>query len=138
METASAREILAREVALLGENQAQAIHRLLHDLNLVPPQAEKVISARDACRVANRWLLLHVGNLLSAGEPVFLPGPRQVWQIPVQTHFERPGVATFISVDALSGEVIANEATPETVLKAVQQFVANGDSDPALQATTSR
>ncbi len=129
MQAASARELLAREVTLLEETQAQAIRRLLHDLNLLPAQTEKVIPARDACRAANRWLLMYVGNLLSAGEAAFIPGPRPAWQIPVRTHFEHSGVASFVTVDALSGEVIADETTAESVLRAVQRFVANGTSD---------
>ena len=78
-------------------------------------QAE-VLSAEAARREANYWLLENVGNLLRADNPELVVGERLLWRIDIALTSPkqgRVGVIGRIELDAITGEVLADETLIE-------------------------
>lgn len=128
MQTISAREKLAHEIMSLSDQQATAIRRMLHDLNLIPRPTDEIVPATAARRAANKWLLLHMGDLLSAGEPTLVPEDPLVWRVPVVVHYERKGVAASVRVNAPTGDVMADEETVPMLRQTVEDYIAHDTS----------
>jgi hypothetical protein len=85
----------------------------------------RVISAREARRRVNAWLVREVGNLLMGGQPEFIPGDQPMWQVPVIVAGSPDQPAGSIYVDARSGELLVNESTPGQILSHVQFAVSH-------------
>ena len=67
------------------------------------------ISAVVAKQKVNRFLSMNAGNMLAAGEPELVVGPKLLWRVPVL--FGTPAKGTLgrvgeLSVDADTGEVL--------------------------------
>lgn len=81
------------------------------------------MDARTARRIVSTWLVRDVGNLLMGGEPEYIPGERPVWRVPVVVTHGRQGCATFVDVDAQTGDLLLSEDAPQKVLAGVQALV---------------
>ena len=81
------------------------------------------MDARTARRKVSTWLVRDVGNLLMGGEPEYIPGERPVWRVPVVVTHGRQGCATFVDVDAQTGDLLLGEDAPQKVLAGVQALV---------------
>jgi hypothetical protein len=81
------------------------------------------VYARTARRKVSTWLVRDVGNLLMGGEPEYIPGERPVWRVPVVVTHGRQGCATFVDVDAQTGDLLLSEDAPQKVLAGVQALV---------------
>jgi len=92
-------------------------------------QHQPPVEARAARRAVSAWLVSEVGNLLMGGEPVYVPGDRPVWRVPVLVSRGRQGCATHIHVDAYTGDLLITAETPEKVLRDVQTFIAGSASN---------
>jgi hypothetical protein len=88
-----------------------------------------VVDARTARRKVSAWLVRDVGNLLMGGEPEYVPGERPVWQVPVLVTHGRQGCATFVDVDARTGDLLITQDTPRQVLTNVQALIAGSPSN---------
>lgn len=89
----------------------------------------RAIGAREARRQVSAWLVSEVGNLLMGGQPEFVPGDRPVWRVPVIVGSVRDHWVDSISVDARTGELMIDAATPSLILSHVQATV--GDTSPS-------
>jgi hypothetical protein len=87
-------------------------------------QRQGTVDARTARRRVSAWLVRDVGNLLMGGEPEYVPGERPVWRVPVLVTHGRRGCATFVDVDAQTGDLLITQDTPQQVLANVQAFIA--------------
>ena len=90
-------------------------------------QAE-VLSAEVARRRANVWLLDHIGNLLRAESPELVLGDRLVWRVDVMLTSPsrgRVGVIGRLELDALTGDVLADESLAEELLPRARVLTAN-------------
>ena len=90
-------------------------------------QAE-VLSAEVARRRANVWLLEHIGNLLRAESPELVLGDRLVWRADVMLTSPsrgRVGVIGRLELDALTGDVLADESLAEELLPRARALTAN-------------
>jgi hypothetical protein len=83
------------------------------------------VDAQTARRKVSMWLVRDVGDLLMGGEPEYVPGERPVWRVPVVATYGRQGHATFVDVDARTGDLLIAGDTPQKVLADVQ---ASADS----------
>ena len=94
--------------------------------------AEINISAYVARQKANRFLILHVGDQLCAGEPELAVGPRLLWRIPVQYSPSRRGMLGIVGhllIDAESGEVtVADGQTIEDLMERAEAIYARTTS----------
>jgi hypothetical protein len=83
----------------------------------------RIVTSAKARRTANSWLCLEIGDRLLAGEPELLVGDRLVWRVPVQWTSPTTGVLARsigqIMVDAVSGEILANQATAQEIQQRV-------------------
>jgi len=81
------------------------------------PEGQRVsVDARTARRKVSAWLVRDVGNLLMGGEPEYVAGERPVWRVPVVAPHSRQGRATFVDVDAQTGDLLVTDDTPQKVL----------------------
>ena len=90
-------------------------------------QAE-VLSAEAARREANFWLLENVGNLLRADNLELVLGDRLVWRSDiVLTSPTRGtiGVVGRLEIDAITGEVLADETLAEELTPYAHALTAN-------------
>jgi len=87
------------------------------------------VDARTARRKVSAWLVRDVGNLLMGGEPEFVPGECPIWRVPVLVTYHRQGCATFVNVDARTGDLLITEDAPQRVLSDVQAFIAGSTSN---------
>ena len=88
-----------------------------------------LVDARTARRKVSTWLVRDVGNLLMGGEPEYVPGERPVWRVPVIAPRGRQGRATFVDVDAQTGDLLVANDTPQKILADVQASVADSASN---------
>jgi hypothetical protein len=66
------------------------------------------VSADEARRQVDRWLLHEVNSQMGAEQPVLVVGARSVWRVPVYwstPHAGRVGAVGSVEVDVLSGEM---------------------------------
>ena len=66
------------------------------------------VSADEACRQVNNWLLDEVSYMVGAGEPLLVIGKKVVWRVPVlltATHIGEVGAIGAIDVDVQTGEM---------------------------------
>lgn len=66
------------------------------------------VSADEARRQVDRWLLHEVNVQMGADQPVLVVGARSVWRVPVYwstPHAGRVGVVGHVEVDVLSGQM---------------------------------
>lgn len=90
-------------------------------------QAE-VLSAEAARRQANFWLLEHVGNLLRAEPPELVLGDRLVWRADIVLTSPRRGrVGTVgrLEIDAITGEILANDKLAEEIIPLAANLTAH-------------
>jgi hypothetical protein len=90
-------------------------------------QAE-VLAAEVARRRANVWLLEHIGNLLRAESPELVLGERLVWRVEVMLTSPsrgRVGLLGRLELDAITGDVLADESLAEELLPRAQALTAN-------------
>jgi hypothetical protein len=88
-------------------------------------QRRTSVDARTARRKVSTWLVRDVGNLLMGGDPEYVPGERPVWRVPVVVTYGRQGSATFVDVDARTGDLLITKETPHQVLADVQAFAGS-------------
>lgn len=98
---------------------------LLQFAEFLVEKQPSTVSAREARRQVSVWLVREVGNLLMGGQPEFVPGDRPVWRVPVVVAGGGGQWAGTISVDARSGELLIDDATPGRLLNHVQTIVGN-------------
>ena len=70
-----------------------------------------------ACQNANVYLLMNVGNMLSAGEPVLFLGERPYWKVPVFCafpEFNRREKIGELAVDIDSGAILLEQSYPSS------------------------
>ena len=90
-------------------------------------QAE-VLSADAARREANYWLLENVGNLLRADNLELLLGDQLVWRIDIvltSSTRGQVGVVGRIELDAITGEVLADETLAQELAPRAHALIAN-------------
>ena len=90
-------------------------------------QAE-VLSAEAARREANYWLLKNVGNLLRADNLELLLGDQLVWRIDIVLTSPargQVGIVGRIELDAVTGEVLADETLAEELTPRAHDLVTN-------------
>ncbi len=78
------------------------------------------VSAEEARRTVDRWLLDQVSYMLGAEEPVFVIGAQTGWRVPVAysaPHVGRVGVAGHVKVDAQTGEILDPDETKTLLLQ---------------------
>jgi len=103
------------------------------DINITPFVARQNV---------NVFLLNHVGNLVSAGEPsLLINGDRLRWKVPVRCALPSKGMASVgeVAVDVNTGEILLEESTP-SVLEALQNAVerAYATAERATPSTGNR
>jgi hypothetical protein len=94
-------------------------------------EATVSISAVDAQRSVNGWLLDNVSHLAMADEPRLLLGSRTAWRVPVLLSSLRrapQGPIGYIEVDAESGQLFVTSDTAETL-------IANGRTVSSLRSS---
>ena len=94
-----------------GANNAQHVNIVVH-------VTAQVLAPDVVRRKASGWLIDYVGNLLHAEQPQLLLGERLAWQFQVALTSPRRGTVGYIGLlhmDAITGEVIAPEATTATL-----------------------
>ncbi len=87
-------------------------HQTVH-LHIVPPHVH--ITAEEARRKVNRFLLDNVSYLMGAARPTLAETDRLVWRVPVVLTYPDKGAVGeigVIDVDAEQGDVLT---TPETI-----------------------
>ena len=90
-------------------------------------QAE-VISDETARREANYWLLENVGNLLRADNPELVLRDRLVWRVDVALTSPtrgQVGIVGRIEIDAITGEVLADETLAEELTPRAHALITN-------------
>jgi hypothetical protein len=102
---------------------------ILHFAEFLLRQRTASIDARSARRKVSAWLVRDVGNLLMGGEPEYVAGERPVWRVPVIVTYGRQGRATFVDVDARTGDMLITKDASQRVLADVQAFVAGSTSN---------
>ena len=76
------------------------------------------ITAFVACQNANVFLLNHLGNLVSAGDPALqVAGDRLRWKVPIRCALSKKGMQTIgdLAVDVNTGEILLSESTPSNL-----------------------
>jgi hypothetical protein len=66
------------------------------------------VSAAEAKRQVDRWLLHEVNSQMGAEQPILVVGERSVWRVPVYwsaPHVGHVGIVGSVAVDVLSGEM---------------------------------
>ncbi len=66
---------------------------------------------------ANVYLLMHVGNMLSAGEPILSLSARPYWKVPVYCafpEFQRREKIGELAVDVNSGAILLEQSFPSS------------------------
>lgn len=110
---------------VLEQLTAEQKHSVFHYAESLLQQSQERIEARTAQRKVGAWLVSEVGNLLMGGAPEFVPGARPVWRVPVLVTKERRGQATFVDVDAQTGQLLIDDQTPSRIMRDVHAFVAH-------------
>jgi hypothetical protein len=98
-------------------------------INLVVHISTEVIAPEVARKRANGWLVDNVGNLLLAETPELLAGEKMVWRIQVVLSYPtrgRVGTIGTIDLDAVTGEVLANDAVIERLHTDAAHSLYNG------------
>lgn len=84
----------------------------------------KVISEVRARRIANGWLLWNIGERIAVGNPELLLDEKLLWRFPLRWTSVKEGILSELTaelrIDALSGEVLANESTSAEIHARVQ------------------
>lgn len=102
---------------------------VLHFAEFLLQKRQVTVDARSARRQVSSWLVREVGNLLMGGEPEYMPGEPPLWRVPVLVTHSRQGCATYVDVDARTGNLLINQNSPQKVLADVKAFVANSTSN---------
>lgn len=102
---------------------------LLHFAEFLLERRTASVNARSARRKVSAWLVRDVGNLLMGGEPEYVAGERPLWRVPVIVSHGRQGHATFVDVDARTGDLLITKDAPQRVLADVQAFVTGSTSN---------
>jgi hypothetical protein len=83
----------------------------------------RIVAPARARRTANGWLCLEVGDRMLAADPELLVSDRLIWRVPVQWTSPTTGVLAQsvgqIMVDAVTGEILANQATAQEMQQRV-------------------
>ncbi len=82
------------------------------------------VSAEQARRTVNRWLLEQVSDMLHAESPTLVVDDRIVWRVPTvltATHVGAVGVVGMVEVDAVTGALIdADQRLEELTVNGVR------------------
>ena len=99
-----------------------------HTLDItVTVRARIEVDAETAQRKATGWLVSEVGNLLIGDTPALVIADRAAWRVPVLLTSPSCGIVGTIGsvdVDAQTGEVLADEALGQRILKDAHQQIA--------------
>lgn len=83
------------------------------------------ISAEDAQRKVNRWVLDEISCVMGAEEPTLVVGQRAVWHVPViltAPHIGHVGTAGIVEVDAGTGEMDDSPECKTAILEGAQKL----------------
>lgn len=83
------------------------------------------ISAEEARRQVDRWLLHEVNMQMGADEPILVIGKKSVWRVPIYwstPHVGRVGIVGSIEVDVLSGEMDGSDQRKTALLQRTQEL----------------
>lgn len=84
----------------------------------------RIISAVHAKRIANGWLLWNIGERIAVGSPELVLDERLLWRFPLRWTAAKTGVlaelAVELRINALTGEVLADESTSIEIHACVQ------------------
>jgi hypothetical protein len=114
---ASSFELLEAVVEKLAPEDSQAVLRFAEFLL---QRQRSSVDARAARRKVSTWLVREVGNLLMGGEPTYFATERPVWRVPVVAPYAPPGPATWVDVDAQTGELLIVAGSAQKVLSSVE------------------
>lgn len=82
------------------------------------------VTAEQAQRAVNRWLLEQVSDMLHAEPPILVVNGRTVWRVPTvltATHVGVVGVVGTVEVDAVTGDLIdADQRREELTVNGVK------------------
>jgi hypothetical protein len=95
--------------------------------------AEMRVTANDARELADEFLLMEVGDLLSAGEPSLRVGDRLAWEVPILLSSASHGTLGEVGrlvVDAETGEIRFTEQDRQEV-KASAKALSGSTAPPA-------
>lgn len=115
--------------AVLEQLTPEESRTVLRFAEFLLQQHRAPVDARTARRKVSAWLVREVGNLLMGGEPEYVSGERPVWRVPVLVTHGCEGSATFVNVDAHTGDLLITDETPAEVLRDVQTILAGTASN---------
>lgn len=82
------------------------------------------VTAEQARRTVNRWLLDHVSDVMRAEAPTLVVNGRSVWRVPAvltAVHVGLVGIVGMVDVDAVTGDLIdAERSSEELIAKGIQ------------------
>ena len=85
------------------------------------------VTANEAKRQVNRWLLHEVNSQMGAEQPILVVGERTVWRVPVYwsaPHVGHVGIVGNIEVDVLSGDMDRSEQRKAELIQRAQELAA--------------
>lgn len=85
------------------------------------------ISADDARRQVNRWVLDEVSSVMGAEEPTLVIDEKAVWKVPViltASNVGRVGTAGYVEVDVETGEMNNSPECKKTILESARDLAA--------------
>jgi hypothetical protein len=86
------------------------------------------ISAKEAQRQVNRWLLNEVSYMMGADLPTLVLGEQTVWHVPAYfsaPHVGRVGLVGIVQVDVLTGEMDAGPERKAEIEKRACELAAD-------------
>ena len=95
------------------------------------------ISATEARRLVDQWLLHEVNSQMGADSPVLVVGEQSVWRVPVYwsaPHVGRVGLVGVVEVDVLTGEMDNSQQRVAELMQHAEAFAAEL---PPYQARTA-
>jgi hypothetical protein len=85
------------------------------------------VSAQEAQRKVDTWLLLEVSMMMGAETPTLVIGERTVWRVPARfsaPHVGRVGTVGLVDVDVQTGELYNPAACKAAILKCSKKLAA--------------
>lgn len=85
------------------------------------------VSADEARRQVDHWLLHEVNSQMGADQPALVVGTRSVWRIPVYwsaSHAGRVGIVGTVEVDVLSGEIVNSSQCKAELIQRAQELAS--------------
>ena len=109
-----------------GLQERQAVR-----LQIVPPHV--TVSAAEAVRRVNRFLLDHVSYLMGAERPTLVAAEHLLWRVPIVLTYPTRGTigqAGILDVDAETGELLTTSETANELTDHARQLAAGSPSNP--------